>query len=377
MKDKAYSHGGNRREVEERYGLPPNKILDFSASISPWTDSLRIEEIVKDNLESIYHYPDPECRELVRQISQYLAVDTENILAGNGSTELIYLAARTLSPRRALILSPTFFEYERALRIGGGEPKFLFLRESQGFSLNVQTIIDETKDVEAVFICNPNNPTGTFLTKDELIELVKMTEERKIALILDESYIDFKYPGETLASEAPKAHSLLVLRSFTKFFGIAGLRLGYGVGGTHLIEKMAGLKEPWAVNSLAQAIGISLLRNEESMKKIREAASGESEFLFGELSRMRGLKPYPPEANFILVKIETGISSMKLREDLARRGILIRDCGNFTGLSDKFFRIASRKREENSRLIEVLRETVQGGSEDPGSSRREGTHAPD
>jgi len=98
MEDKAYSHGGNRREVEERYGLPPNKILDFSASISPWTDSLRIEEIVKGNLEGIYHYPDPECRELVKQISQYLAVDTENILAGNGSTELIYLAARILSP---------------------------------------------------------------------------------------------------------------------------------------------------------------------------------------------------------------------------------------------------------------------------------------
>ena len=361
MKSKSYFHGGNWREAAKRYGLSPNKILDFSANINPWTSSLGVEKIVKDNLADIYRYPDPQCTRLIKQISQYLGVARENILAGNGSTELIYLAARALSPRRALIFAPTFFEYERALRTSGGEPKFLFLKESQGFSVNTQRIIEETKDVEAVFICNPNNPTPTFFSKGELLEVVKITEERRIALILDESYLDFKYPGESLVEEAQETRHLLVLRSFTKFFAIAGLRLGYGVGGRHLIEKMAGLKEPWTVNCLAQAAGTYLLRNEENMKKIREAVNKESEFLYGELSRIAALKPYPPEANFILVKVERGTSSRKLQEDLARRGILIRDCSNFAGLNDTFFRVSVRKREENLRLIDSLREATQGG----------------
>ncbi|MCK4617623.1 aminotransferase class I/II-fold pyridoxal phosphate-dependent enzyme, partial [Candidatus Aerophobetes bacterium] len=211
MKSSSYFHGGNHREVARRYGLSPNEILDFSANINPWANSLGIEKIVRANLKEIYHYPDPQCAELIKQISQYLGVDRENILAGNGSTELIYLAARALLPRRALIFAPTFFEYERALKACGGEPKFLFLKESQGFSVSIQKIIEAIKDVEAVFICNPNNPTGTFFPEDELLELVKITKERKISLILDESYLDFKHSRESLVREAQGTRHLLVL----------------------------------------------------------------------------------------------------------------------------------------------------------------------
>ncbi|MFQ6066524.1 MAG: threonine-phosphate decarboxylase CobD [bacterium] len=358
MKSSSYSHGGNHREAAKRYGLSPNEILDFSANINPWANSLGIEKIVRVNLKEIYHYPDPQCAQLINQIGQYLTVDRENILAGNGSTELIYLAARALLPRKALIFAPTFLEYERALKACGGEPKLLFLKENQRFSIGIQKIIEATEGVEAIFTCNPNNPTGTFFSKDELLELVKVTEERKITLILDESYLDFKHPGESLVKEAPKRNHLLVLRSFTKFFGVAGLRLGYGVGGRHLIEKMAGLKEPWTVNCLAQVAGAYLLRNNQRINRIREAVTKESEFLFGQLSRIEGLKPYPPQANFILVKIETKFSSSKLQEELAKRGILIRDCSNFAGLNDKFFRVAVRKREENLRLIDSLSKVI-------------------
>ncbi len=350
----SYSHGGNHREVAKRYGLLSNEILDFSANINSWTDSGGIEKTVRANLKDIYHYPDPQCAESIKQISQYLGVGRENILAGNGSTELIYLAARALLPRRALIFAPTFFEYERALKACWGEPKFLFLKESQGFSVSIQKIIKAIKDVEAVFICNPNNPTGTFFPKDKLFELVKIIEERKVNLILDESYLDFKHPGQSLVREAQETHHLLALRSFTKFFALAGLRLGYGVGGRRIIEKMAHFKEPWTVNCLAQAVGAYLLRDGENKKKIREVVRKETEFLFGQLSRITGLKPYPPEANFILVKIETELCSSKLQEDLAQKGILIRDCSNFAGLNDKFFRVAVRKREENLKLIDTL-----------------------
>ena len=224
---------------------------------------------------------------------------------------------------------------------------------------SIQKIIERTEDdVEAVFIGNPNNPTGTFFPKEKMLELAKIAEEREISLILDESYLDFKYPGESLVKEAQKANHLLVLRSFTKFFGVAGLRLGYGVGGRRVIEKMAHFKEPWTVNCLAQAVGAYLLGNEQRIKKIREAINEESEFFFGQLSRIPGLKPYPPEANFILVKIETELSSSKLQEDLAKKGILIRDCSNFAGLNDEFFRVAVRKREENLKLIDSLRKVI-------------------
>jgi len=350
-----YSHGGNIREVAQKYGFSSEEIIDFSANMNPWANYFKIEELIKDNLREIFWYPDPYCKKLTKQISKYLEVEEENILVGNGATELIYLAARAFLPKRALVIIPTFSEYERALRVVGGDPKFLTLKEEEDFSIDIQKIIKAAERVRAIFLCNPNNPTGTILFREEILKLKEATTERGITLILDESFLDFIYYHETLVKEAAKDNHLLVLKSFTKFFAIAGLRLGYVVGSRDSIIQLNRLKEPWTVNSLAQIVGIHLLKNSQLIEKVRGIISKESKFLFDKLSQIKGLKPYPPAANFILIKIKGGISSSLLQDALAKKGILIRDCSNFRGLSNKFIRVAVKRREENLRLIKNLK----------------------
>jgi len=358
MMNSNYSHGGNIREVAKKYGFSPQQILDFSANVNPWASYFKVEDVLRSNLREIFWYPEPYCEKLTKKISEYLKVDKENILVGNGATQLIYLIARSFTPRRALIVIPTFSEYERALRGVKTELKFLTLKEADNFSIDIQKIIKAAWGVEIIFICNPNNPTGSFLFKKEILKLRQIAKEKRIILIIDESYIDFKYPEESLAREAVKDNHTLVLRSFTKFFAAAGLRLGYAVGKGDLIDKLRNLREPWMVNSLAQIAGIHLLKNSQYIEKIREAVDKERKFLFEKLFKIKGLKPYPPQANFILIKIKGELSSSDVQDALAKRGILVRDCSNFRGLTHKFIRVAVRSRKDNLKLIENLKELI-------------------
>ncbi len=351
------AHGGNIRLAAERYGLRADSILDFSANINPLGLTEKIKKVLADSLDSICNYPDPECKALRDEVADFLDLQSRHILIGNGSTELIYLIPKVLAPHRVLIVIPTFSEYESSAK--QQRSKIIFVRRGREscFKMEIGNLVRLIPKSGLVFICNPNNPTGDLLSKDEIMYLVKVARRQSSILIIDEAFIEFIEEEEafSVVREAAKASNLLVLRSLTKFFALPGLRLGYAVGSKNLIGKLSGYQFPWSVNCFAQIAGREAIKNKNYIKLSKELIIREREYLFEKIKRIEGITPYMPTANFIFCELnEKRLNSKKLCDKLGRRGILIRDCSNFRGLNDRYIRIAVRNRDENNRLIKTL-----------------------
>jgi len=361
-----FGHGGNLRETAENYNISAERIIDFSSNINPLGFPPEIKNMIIKDIDNIIdevcHYPDPECKLFKDVLSANLGVKTSSLLIGNGSNELIYLLVRVLAPRRVLILVPSFSEYERAAVSAGAKCRFLNFRINHGssseFNLNVDEVLQNIDGVDLVFICNPNNPTGLLLYKDEIEYLIKKCEERNVFVIIDEAFIDFVEGSEdvTMIGAAIKNKNVAVLRSMTKFFAIAGLRLGYLAGNSELVKKISESQPTWSVNCLAQLVGKELIKNSDFIRKSREYILKQRAIFFKSLEKVDWLKPYETEANFILCEIkDSRITAGELnRYCLEKRGILIRDCSNFRGLDDYFFRVAVKKHSENKKLINCL-----------------------
>ncbi|MFH1903379.1 MAG: threonine-phosphate decarboxylase CobD [Candidatus Omnitrophota bacterium] len=342
-----FSHGGNVREIERKTG---KKMIDFSANINP----LGLPRPVKNNLfqnwEKVLHYPDPEGQELKEKIGRYWGVAPDNILLGNGSAELIYLACFAFKPGQVFIPVPTFSEYERASKTAGSRISFLKLSEEKSFNLE-----DNIPSEGALFLCNPNNPTGNLVLERT------DTSRFKGLTIIDEAFMDF-LPDErklTLIYEAIENKKIIILRTFTKFFALPGLRIGYLVACKENIDFLEQYRVPWNTNVFAQAAASLVLDDEEYIQKTRTFVKKEREFLLEAISSIKGLKPFPSVANFILIKIEKeGITAASLRAGLIDRGLLVRDCSNFRNLSNRFIRVAVRNHRDNLKLITALKNEI-------------------
>ncbi|HHT9120584.1 MAG TPA: threonine-phosphate decarboxylase CobD [Candidatus Hypogeohydataceae bacterium YC41] len=360
-------HGGNIQEVCSRYGLEPGRLIDFSANINPLGYPLGLSKVLKEGLPSILQYPDINCTELRRAITRKIRHKEEEILVGNGSTEFIYLIPRVFRPERGLVFEPTYSDYSRAMRLAGASVEKLVSTENTYFRPDLESATGKfmNEQSQMVFLCNPNNPTGSLVEKEEILALAKGLPQ--CWMVVDEAFMDFvdepqKY---TVLPEAVNLKNLIVLRSMTKFFGCPGLRLGYMVAHPGVISQLERHKEPWTVNALALIAGEAALGDEDFIFRSREYVTSEKLFFCSELSQLEGISPIPPTVNFITSKItQEGLTSAGLKETLIRKGLLIRDCSNFIGLSNKYFRLAVRRREENLLLLQalggVLKEKVSG-----------------
>ncbi|MEW6189053.1 MAG: threonine-phosphate decarboxylase CobD [Actinomycetota bacterium] len=354
-------HGGNRLEVAWAHGHPLDQLIDFSANINPFGPPPSVFESIRENLSEVAHYPDHESRGLKKALAEYLSVKPSSIILGNGSVELIYLLTSYFRPRFALIPAPTFCEYELAIKAVGGGVIHIRLKKEEGFTIPTEEILEALPRVQMVFLCNPNNPTGNLLAGEDLLKILERADELKVVLILDEAYMDFVEKRErfSLNREAEKRDNIFVLGSLTKFFALAGLRVGYAIANPKYVEELNSIKNPWNINCFAQVAGVSALRDIEFMRQSRIKIRENRHHLFMALSDMKGLKPYPSQANFILVEIEhRDWDSKRLQNELARRCLLIRDCESFRGLSRGFIRLAIRTREENEKLIDALKEIL-------------------
>ena len=343
-------HGGNIYEVERKF---KKEIIDFSANINPLGIPARIKKITCMNFDKILHYPDPNARLLIQKIAKYWGIDEQNILLGNGSVELIYLIISAYRPDVTLIPAPTFSEYERAARTLKSKIRFLKLKEKENFKVD----LSHFNKPDICFFCNPNNPTGNLILED--LETVGKLINKLI--VVDEAFMDFLSDEKnyTLIWEAVKNKKIVVLRTFTKFFALAGLRIGYLIAHKEVINKLKQYQPPWNTNSLAQIAAGLILSDKIYINKTCKVIEKEKNFLYGQLSEINGLKPYPSVTNFLLIKIEQfGISSKVLRTLLIQKGILIRDCSNFRNLDDKYIRVAVRSHKENLSLVGALREVV-------------------
>lgn len=353
------AHGGNIRESIENYRLKNKKFIDFSANINPLGLSSDIKNIILSGIKNISHYPDPESSVVKESLSSYLKVPQDNLLIGNGSAELIFLLNFALRPKRALIPIPTFNEYERAVSLAGGKCIFLDAYCMDNCQSKITAALKKLRSGDLIFICNPNNPTGSLFKKEEINFLAHECEKRMVILLIDEVFMDFVADKNNISMfmTAAKKNHILVLGSLTKFFAIPGLRLGYLAAGKELIKRISFFQPPWPVNYPAQLIGSHLLRNTEFIEKSRLYMFRQRNDLFAELKKINYLKPYQPNANFIFCKILSNrFNSRRLSDYCGKRGIFIRDCANFRGLDDSFIRVAVRKKEENRELIKVLKE---------------------
>lgn len=341
-----FSHGGNIHEFKGR------KIIDFSASINPLGLPQNLKNSLRGNIDGVLHYPENDGANLAGMIAARMDIRKENILIGNGSAELIYLITYAFKPESVLIPSPTFSEYERAATAYGSKIKFLKLNPQKGFMP-----VQESVGADILFICRPNNPTGNMIFEDfERIE----QSAGKIAVI-DEAFMDFLPEDKniSLLKRAAESEKLIVLRTFTKFFAIPGLRIGYAAGRDDNIAKLRKHCPPWNVNSLAIIAAGAALENTGYAKKTREFIKKERAFLFNEISEINNLTPHPSLANFILIELDSaGFTSSTLQEKLISEGILVRDCKNFRGLSNSYIRVAVRTRRENKSLIKALRKAM-------------------
>ncbi|UCD55425.1 MAG: threonine-phosphate decarboxylase [Candidatus Omnitrophota bacterium] len=342
-----FLHGGNIHEARRRHG---KEIIDFSANINPLGLPANVKASIYRNFDAALNYPDPDARDITREIAKYWNIKEENILVGNGSAELIYLIVSACRPKTVLMPAPSFSEYERAARGAGSKPGFLKLREKDGFKPD----FPGAGNADILFICNPNNPTGNVIV-DSCRDLIKLPN--KFAVI-DEAFMDF-LPCEkehTLIWEARKNKKIIVLRSFTKFFALPGLRIGYLVAHKDFVKFLRRHQIPWSINAFAQLAAKRILSNKVYIKKTRLLIERERSFLFDEISGIKGLTPYPSVTNFILIKItKPGVTSKSLKESLITKGILIRDCSNFRALNDKYIRVAVRSRKENLKLLKALK----------------------
>jgi len=349
MDDTHFYHGGNIYEVKRKY---KKDVIDFSSNINPLGLSNRAREEFIKSYEKILYYPDPEAKELRGKIAQYWKIREENILLGNGSSELIYLLASVLRPERTAIPAPTFSEYERVVRSTKGKIQFFRLKEEEGFALNLTKL----SKIDMLFICNPNNPTGNLLIENRRIDL----SFAKLILI-DEAFLDFLPDEErhTFIWKATQDKRFMVLRTFTKIFALPGLRVGYLVAHPDIVNRLKKALPPWNINVFAQRIAEVMLSGKDYIEKTRELIRKERDFLYKEMDKIEGLKPYPSATNFFLVKIEDKkINSFDLTKKLIHRGIFVRNCWNFRYLGNRFVRIAVRSHSENVKLIKALRDIL-------------------
>lgn len=354
-----FSHGGNITRLEQLTGMPAGRILDFSANINPLGPPEWLRSVVSSTLERIVHYPDPECTALVQAASKRYRVKPEEIITGNGSTEIIHLLPKALSFTRAVIPVPSYADYHAAVCSAGLTVKTLSLREEEDFRLNVPRLASELIGGEIVFLCRPNNPTGLVCDAGSLRNLAD--EKPDTFFVIDEAFADFVENMESLTVDRPA--NVAVLISLTKIFAIPGLRLGIALASATVVKAVKQIQPFWSVNVLAQAVGEAALPDIDYIERSRRFVSEGREELATDLRAIPGLTVYPGRANFLFIRIDSpGIDAPTLAEKTLREGVAIRVCDNFDGLDKRFFRVAVRTGSENRRLCETLRKSLGIGS---------------
>lgn len=345
-------HGGDWAGFAAEYGAMP---LDFSANVSPLGVPDGVRRAIEQAAAQADRYPDPLCRALRAAIAQKEAVPAEYILCGNGAADLIFRAVLARKPRKALVTVPSFAEYAAALETVDCEIIRYALKEERDFRLEADFLQAITPDMDMVFLCQPNNPTGLTSPRELLLRVAEQCRDCGTLLVLDECFTDFLDAPEahSLKGELERFPNLLILKAFTKLYAMAGVRLGYALSAdASQLEVLAKAGQPWAVSSLAQAAGIAALGETDYVQRLRRLIGAERPWVLGELTAL-GLRVIPGEANYLLFACTRPLTLL-----LRQRGILIRSCANYPGLDDRWYRVAVRSHEENRRLIAALREVL-------------------
>ncbi len=352
---KSSRHGG------DVFSLDPaerNKILDFSININPLGLSPKGRKALSRYWEiETLRYPDVEDRDVIESLSLAYGMDKDTMALGNGATELMYTLLRMVQPKKVLVPAPAFSEYRLSAEAAGAETESFLLDRDRGFALPMDELEKKMAPGSLLYLGHPNNPDGCLLSKDDFQKVMALAEERESYVVIDESFIDFVGGNLSYRSFVKTYSHLVVIMSLTKFYAVPGLRIGCSFSCPRLTEKLKERLIPWNVNGPAQLYMTYAAKDREYIKQSRAFCAAERTYFAEKLSEIKGLKVYPGCVNFILLKLTGSIKdAADLQKLLLPKDIFIRQCGNYEGLDDSFFRLAVRTREENDRLLNALKE---------------------
>lgn len=324
--------------------------VDFSANINPLGTPEAVKKAMRDSLEQVHHYPDVFCEKLKEKLAAFHGVKMEQLICGNGAADVIFRYVFAIKPKQALVLAPCFAEYEQALRFVGANVEHYPLN-TKTFCLEEGFLDALTEEIDVVFLCNPNNPTGKTISKSLLIQIVDRCRQKEIRLFLDECFLDFLPDEEkrSLVKLVYKEPHIFILRAFTKMYAVPGIRLGYGICADEmLLSSMEQAGPPWNVSVPAQAAGVVALEQQDFVETTKCYIQKERAYLSEQLARLH-ITFWESSANYIFF-----YDTRDLKQKLLEQGILIRDCSNYVGLSKGYYRIAVKDRESNEKLIAAL-----------------------
>ena len=343
------SHGG-------LYSIknPNQEIVDFSSNVNPLGCYSGVKKFLRKQLDSISEYPDSESRKLRSNIKWYTGLNESQIIVGNGATEIIYnfCLAFLNKKTKVLIPIPTFSEYEKAAKLSGS--KLLFYK-TMNLNNDLEEFIKKIPKNGIVFLCNPNNPTGVLIPKRNMLRIVRHANKRSSLVFIDETFIELvPESNQSMIKSIKTFDNLFILRSFTKSFGLAGIRIGYALGGKQIISVSQKLKIPWNVSNIAQNAASAAICYHPFLDKSRLLIKKENQYLRKSISKIKNFNCFESATNFILLK--TKIKSKILQKKLLRKKILIRDCSTFRGLNENYIRIAVKTHKDNVKLVKAMEE---------------------
>lgn len=352
-------HGGDIYSFIRETGKAP---LDFSENTNPYGLPERVKQAIKNEVNKFNMYPDPHCVELTKHVAKYYSVPEDCLLFGNGAADIIFKIAYAMQPKSALILAPTFSEYELSLKNIGTEIHHFHLDEQEEFRIT-EAILEVIPGHDIVYICNPNNPTGRVCPRDLMKQIANACKAVGAILVVDECFMDFVTDMEqySMLEEVAQYDNVILLKAFTKIFAMAGLRLGFCVtSNEELLTRINEAGQPWSVSTVAQVAGVACCEEEEYVQHMRIQLPIERKFLSENLQKL-GMKVYHSDANYLLFH-----SKIELAEPLRKSGIMLRSCGNYRGLNQEYYRVAVKKHEENQELIMRMKQIIERGNTSEG-----------
>lgn len=341
-------HGGNIYKQEVK--------ADFSANLNLLGMPKKVEEAAIEGVRASIHYPDPENKRLREKLGEFHGINQDWIVCGNGAAELIFAFAQTVKPQKALVLAPSFYEYEQALKSVHCKLKVYPLKKDHEFILDQEILEEDFNGLDALFLCNPNNPTSQLIESKLLEEIIQKCEKTQTFCVLDECFLPFVECGEERSGiKLLQNPYLIILRAFTKTYAMPGIRLGYLISSNiQLLEQMKEGLQPWNVSVVAQYAGAAALELEGFLEDTRKEL-GIQKIFITDLLQECNYKILGKDGNFIFFYGEDDLAKILLED-----GIMIRDCSNFRGLSQGYYRIAVRNKEENQLLAQALRRKNHG-----------------
>ncbi len=351
-----HGHGGNRIELARKMGCSPQDITDMSSNINPLGPPPGLIQYLKNQIDAVSSFPEVDSRGITERFAEFYGIDSRRVLAANGTTQIIYAIPQVLAINSALIVGPTYSDYEDACRLQNVKTTFVLTKAFNHFQIDLNQMKKHLENVDAAFICNPNNPTGSLIPPDVLQSLCRSYPET--VFIIDESYLPFVGDGDALSLCKSDSGNLIVLSSISKIFAIPGLRIGFMISAAHIIKRFQRFLQPWSVNSLAQLAVRHLMANKNEtdafIEKTQRYIRAERRRFLASAKRISNINLFPSTTNFLIAQLPDNLQAENVIHQLSRDKILIRNCRNFNGLSNQFIRISLKSAGTNDMLAAKL-----------------------